>query len=76
MCQKTLMESNKLLNCALGIGGEMIAKVDIAIRLPGSPYVPVKQLRRENAVAKGDERIRGDGDFVEAVLAHATETSP
>ncbi|MGD9974029.1 MAG: transposase, partial [Desulfatirhabdiaceae bacterium] len=34
----------------------------------------VKQLRRENAVAKGDERILGDGDFVEAVLAHATET--
>jgi REP element-mobilizing transposase RayT len=34
----------------------------------------VKQLRRENTVAKGDERILGDGDFVEAVLAHATET--
>ena len=34
----------------------------------------VKQLRRENALAKGDERILGNGDFVEAVLAHATET--
>jgi hypothetical protein len=34
----------------------------------------VKQLRRENAVSKGDERILGDGNFVEAVLAHATES--
>ncbi|MGD9975334.1 MAG: hypothetical protein AB7S77_19915 [Desulfatirhabdiaceae bacterium] len=34
----------------------------------------VKQLRRENALAKGDEQIPGDGDFVEAVLDHATET--
>jgi hypothetical protein len=25
-------------------------------------------------LAKGDERILGDGDFVEAVLAHATES--
>jgi len=33
----------------------------------------VKELRREKAYAKGDERILGDGGFVEAVLAHAQE---
>jgi putative transposase len=33
----------------------------------------VKELRREKAYAKGDERILGDGSFVEAVLAHAEE---
>ena len=33
----------------------------------------VKELRREKAYAKGDERILGDGNFVEAALAHAEE---
>lgn len=33
----------------------------------------VKELRREQAYAKGDERILGDGSFVEAALAHAQE---
>ena len=33
----------------------------------------VKELRREKAYAKGDERILGDGSFVEAALAHAEE---
>jgi putative transposase len=34
----------------------------------------VKELRRENAYAKGDERILGDGSFVEAALAQAEES--
>ena len=33
----------------------------------------VKELRREKAYAKGDERILGDGSFVEAALAHVEE---
>jgi putative transposase len=33
----------------------------------------VKELRREKAYVKGDERILGDGSFVEAALAHADE---
>ncbi len=33
----------------------------------------VKEHRREKPYAKGDERILGDGDFVEEVLAHAQE---
>ncbi len=34
----------------------------------------VKALRKANALQKGDERILGDGDFVEAVLSEARET--
>ncbi|MFZ3048790.1 MAG: hypothetical protein WA151_22980 [Desulfatirhabdiaceae bacterium] len=34
----------------------------------------VKQLHRENAVAKGDEQILEEVDFVEAVPAHATKS--
>lgn len=34
-------DSNQLLNRALGVGGEMIEGADIAIRLPGLPYVPL-----------------------------------
>jgi len=33
----------------------------------------VRQLRREKAYAKGDERILGEGSFVESVLAHVQE---
>jgi hypothetical protein len=33
----------------------------------------LKELRRERAYMKGDERILGDGSFVEAVLAHVDE---
>lgn len=34
----------------------------------------VKALRKANALQKGDERILGDGKFVEAVLSKANET--
>jgi putative transposase len=33
----------------------------------------VKALRKAGAVQKGDERILGDGDFVESVLSEAKE---
>ena len=33
----------------------------------------VRELRREKAYAKGDERILGEGSFVESVLAHVQE---
>lgn len=36
-------------------------------------WVGVKALRRSGEYQKGDERILGDGDFVERVLAQATE---
>ena len=34
-------DSDQLLNRVLGLGGEMIGGADIAIRLPGLPYVPL-----------------------------------
>jgi len=34
-------DSNRLLDRALGIGGEMIEGADAAIRLSGLPYVPL-----------------------------------
>ena len=36
-------------------------------------WAAVKALRKANALQKGDERILGDGDFVEAVLSQANE---
>ena len=36
-------------------------------------WAAVKALRRYGAMQKGDERILGDGDFVESVLAQAKE---
>jgi len=37
-------------------------------------WATVKGLRKTDALQKGDERILGDGDFVERVLAEAEET--
>ncbi|MCJ8501925.1 transposase [Desulfatitalea alkaliphila] len=37
-------------------------------------WATVKALRKADALQKGDERILGDGDFVERVLAEAEET--
>ena len=37
-------------------------------------WAAVKALRKAKALQKGDERILGDGDFVEAVLSGAQET--
>ncbi len=34
-------DSGRLLDRALGVGGEMIEGADIAIRVPGLPYVPL-----------------------------------
>jgi hypothetical protein len=45
-------DSNQLVDRALGIGGEIIQGADIAIRLPGLPYVPLYVLF-----------WRGDEDF-------------
>ena len=36
-------------------------------------WAAAKALRRANALQKGDERILGDGDFVDAVLSEANE---
>ena len=36
-------------------------------------WAAAKALRKANALQKGDERILGDGDFVEAVLSEAKE---
>ena len=36
-------------------------------------WVAAKALRKANALQKGDERILGDGDFVETVLSKANE---
>ena len=36
-------------------------------------WAAAKALRRANALQKGDERILGDGDFVDAVLSEAKE---
>jgi len=36
-------------------------------------WAAAKALRKANALQKGDERILGDGDFVEAVLSEANE---
>jgi len=36
-------------------------------------WAAAKALRKANAFQKGDERILGDGDFVEAVLSEANE---
>ena len=36
-------------------------------------WAAAKALRKANALQKGDERILGDGDFVEAVLSEAHE---
>ena len=36
-------------------------------------WAAAKALRKANALQKGDERILGDGDFVEAVLSEADE---
>lgn len=36
-------------------------------------WAAVKELRRSGAYQKGDERILGDGDFVEGVLSQAEE---
>ena len=36
-------------------------------------WAAAKELRKANALQKGDERILGDGDFVEAVLSEADE---
>jgi len=36
-------------------------------------WAAAKALRKSNAMQKGDERILGDGDFVEAVLSEANE---
>ncbi len=36
-------------------------------------WAAVKALRRSGAYQKGDERMLGDGDFVEKVLSHADE---
>jgi hypothetical protein len=45
-------DSGQLLDRALGIGGEMIEGADIAIRLPGLPYVPLYVL-----FWRGDEEV-------------------
>jgi hypothetical protein len=47
------------------IGGGLIRSV--------GGWSAVKALRREGAYRKGDERILGDGEFVENVLAQAEE---
>ena len=36
-------------------------------------WAAIKALRRSGAYQKGDERMSGDGDFVEKVLSHADE---
>ena len=36
-------------------------------------WAAAKALRKANTLQKGDERILGDGDFVEAVLSEANE---
>ena len=36
-------------------------------------WAAAKSLRRANALQKGDDRILGDGDYVNAVLSEANE---
>ena len=45
-------DSDQLLKRALEIGGEMVEGADIAIRLPGLPYVPLV-----HSIWRGDQEI-------------------
>jgi Domain of unknown function (DUF3786) len=45
-------DSSRLIDRALGLGGEMIEGADVAIRIPGLPYVPLYVL-----LWRGDQEV-------------------